>query len=283
VSKKKKEAPPATTALSSTANKESNTEAQKVKPSWRDFYNIYPAADFFHEFSTAEQLKDLRKDIDKQGVILEPIHTASVPGHPKPFVIDGISRLDAAEETGHQIVNEKGEWTGMLVATGGINRHVVHHPGKTDKEVWDLVISLNLKRRHLTTGQLAEIADKLATKPRGGDRRSKPKADQTTETEFDSAPTVKQAAEMVGVSETSVHEFRKVKKEAPEKIKDIRSGKLSPSKAVSEIDADKGKAKRSVLFLRAAAFYVRRVSLAIAVAHSSCGLAGFCDLVLRTF
>src|SRR5262249_40221234 len=50
-------------------------------------------------------------------------------------------------------------------------------------------------------------------------------------------PTVAQAARMVGVSPRSVHQFRKTKKEAPEKIKDVRAGELAPSKAVSELGA----------------------------------------------
>jgi hypothetical protein len=223
-----------------------------VEHSWREFFDIHPAAAFFHEFSSDEQLQALTDDIDKREVLLAPIHTASVVGKAKPFVIDGISRLDAAEKTGRQIVSENGDWMGMLSNVGS-SRSVIDHPGMIDKEVWDLVISLNLKRRHHTTGQLSEIADMLATRPAGRPwpKNKSPeihnyaptaaKTDQTSEIQFDSTPTVEQAAKMVGVSKSSVHDFRKVKKEAPEKVVDIRSGKLSPSKAASELPAKKSK------------------------------------------
>jgi hypothetical protein len=203
------------------------------KPSWRNYFEIHEAAAFFHQFSSDEQLKELADDIDKQQVILEPIHTASVPGKAKPFVIDGISRLDGAEKTGRQIIRENGAWMGML----SNSRSVIHHPGKTDKEIWSLVISLNLKRRHHTTGQLAEIADKLATGTRGGDRKS----NQSAKMHFGRAPTVKQAAEMVGVSKRSVEQFRKVKKVAPENIAAIRAGTLRLAKAVRDAKPRKAK------------------------------------------
>jgi hypothetical protein len=191
------------------------------QPSWRDHCAIHPAAAFFHEFSSKEQLDELADDIDKQQRLLDPIHTASVFG--KTFVIDGITRLDAAEKTGRQIIDENGNWIGVL------DGHVVHHSGKTDEEVWDIVISLNLKRRNYTTGQLSEIADELATRPIGRQNKSALMRNYV--------PTQEAAAKMVGVSRRSVQQFRKVKKEAPEKVKDIRSGKLAPSKAVDELPA----------------------------------------------
>ena len=208
----------------------------KPEHSWRDFYAIHPAAEFFHRFSSAEQLDQLKADIDKQKVILDPIHTASVFG--KTYVIDGISRLDNAERTGRNVVDEKGNWIGMLAG------HVVHHPGKTDEEVWDLVISLNLKRRHHDTAQLSEIADKLATRPAG---RPWPK-NKSLEIDFNQ-PTVAEAAKMVGVSRASVEQFRKVKREAPDKVEAVRKGKLSVSQAVSELPAKrKSKPKKEPPF-----------------------------------
>jgi hypothetical protein len=58
------------------------------------------------------------------------------------------------------------------------------------------------------------------------------------------APTVKQAAKMVGVSERSVHQFREVKKKAPKKLDKIRSGELAPSKAVGELETKKAPSKK---------------------------------------
>jgi hypothetical protein len=156
-----------------------------VEHSWREFFDIHPAAAFFHQFSSDEQLQDLADDIDKQEVILAPIHTANVVGKAKPFVIDGISRLDAAEKTGRQIVRENGEWMGMLSNVGS-SRSVIHHPGMTDAEVWSIVASLNGKRRHLTKKQIVEAADRMLELETAGKSAAK---DDLTSSAQSSSPT----------------------------------------------------------------------------------------------
>jgi hypothetical protein len=104
------------------------------------------------------------------------------------------------------------------------------------------VISENLHRRHMTTGQRAEIAEGLAKGTHGGDRKS----DQGLEIAFDQM-SVNQAAKTMHVSPASVKQVRKVRREAPEKIKDIRSGKLAPSKAASDLPAEKRERKGKLL------------------------------------
>jgi hypothetical protein len=117
------------------------------------------------------------------------------------------------------------------------------------------VISQNLHRRHLTVGQRAEIAEQWAKGTHGGDRKSDQElkkafdpaaSDQGEEIPFD-RPTIKQAAAMMHVSPDSVKKVRKVKREAPDKIKAIKAGKLSPSKAVSELPAKETKGKGKLL------------------------------------
>jgi hypothetical protein len=206
------------------------------KPSWHDFYDVHEAAEFFHSFSDQDQLDELADDIADQKVIFEPIHTASMPLERRPFVIDGVSRLDAAEARGFQVIDKAGHWTGMLGSPPGARPMVVHHPCLKNEQIWSIVTSLNNKRRHLTTGQRAAIADRMATGTRGGDR----KTNQTKAIKFDQ-PTVEQAAEMMRVSPLSVHQVRKVRREAPNKMKEIKAGKLAPSKAVSEIERRKAK------------------------------------------
>jgi hypothetical protein len=109
------------------------------KPSWRDLKHIHEAAAFFHKFSEEDpgrkQLKELVADINEKRIILDPIHTATVPLKAGEFVIDGISRLDALEAAGIQVVDEKGEWMGILSSAGGQQMRI-HHGGKTDEEVW---------------------------------------------------------------------------------------------------------------------------------------------------
>jgi hypothetical protein len=82
-------------------------------------------------------------DQSQQQVIFEPIHTASVSGEAKPFVIYGINVLDQLEASGHQIVDENGNWVGILAEPG----RVIHHQCTSHEEVWGIVASLNRKRR----------------------------------------------------------------------------------------------------------------------------------------
>ncbi len=117
--------------------------------SWRDFWEIHPAAAVFNKRTTPKGLTELAKDIDANGLKAR-IRTRSTPGDGKVYVIDGISRLDSMEkELGWQIVNAKGEWIGA--ASG----QVEHRAGRTHEQIRDEVISFNAKRRHHTKEDLA--------------------------------------------------------------------------------------------------------------------------------
>ena len=200
------------------------TEPSKPEYSWRDFYAVHPAAEFFHGFSSADQLKQLRDDIDKQQVIFNPIHTASVFG--KTFVIDGISRLDGAEKTGRQIVDEKGNWIGVL------SDHVVHHPGKTDQEVWDLVISLNFKRRHMDREQRSDAAAKLADYLQvraakesylSNDKKLSKRGRAEGRPPEGKTESVEQAARLTKVSPSSIRRAQKRQRQESEKAESEKS------------------------------------------------------------
>jgi N6-adenosine-specific RNA methylase IME4 len=98
------------------------------------------------------------------------------------------------------------------------------------------VISLNLTRRHLSEGQRASVAAKLANLGHGGDRKSDQSANlplDLTPAEPEPAPvTVARAAEMLNVSERSVKSARKVQdKGAPELVAALDAGKVAVSTA----------------------------------------------------
>jgi hypothetical protein len=57
----------------------------------------------------------------------------------------------------------------LACAKSGIKLKAIEYKGKS---LLSFVLSKNLMRRHLTTGQRALIASKLANMPRGGDRKS---------------------------------------------------------------------------------------------------------------
>jgi hypothetical protein len=140
-------------------NRPQPNQAQ-ARGGWREHFRPHPTALLFHECTTDEQRRELEKDIEKHS-LRQPIVTASVPGEDKVFVIDGITRLDAMEALGRKIVNEQGEWIGALAAMNQERAKVIHHYGYTHQQITDLVVSLNLHRRHLTDDQRGAIITEL--------------------------------------------------------------------------------------------------------------------------
>ena len=164
----------------------------------------------FHEYANIfpmlgeEELEDLRADIEKNG-LAEPVVLY------EGKILDGRNRATACLMLG--ITPETVEYTG-------------------DDPV-AYVVSKNLKRRHLTTSQRAMIAEKVATMPRGGDRKSENIKGQN-------CPLISQedAAKQLNISETSLKQARKVRSDAiPEVADAVESGKLPVSVAATLADA----------------------------------------------
>ncbi len=87
------------------------------------------------------------------------------------------------------------------------------------------VVSVKLYRRHLTTGQRAMIANRIANMPRGGDRKS----DQTAKMQFDS---VADAAATLNVGERTVHQARTVQeKGTKEEVAAVDRGEVPVGRA----------------------------------------------------
>ena len=91
------------------------------------------------------------------------------------------------------------------------------------------VLSANLQRRHLTTGQRAVVAAKLATATVGGDRQSeKHRAD------LRDGMTNDEAASVLNVSARSIQQAKRVLDEAPaEVVAAMEAGVVAPSDAES--------------------------------------------------
>ena len=90
------------------------------------------------------------------------------------------------------------------------------------------VVSLNLRRRHLSESQRAWAAAKLANITRGGDRRS----EQTANLPFEPRTTNGDAARLLNVSERSVRSARSVRDHGtPELRSRVEAGTLSVSTA----------------------------------------------------
>ena len=149
-------------------------------------YAIHPIAEIFPRMP-GEEFVALKKDIRENG-LLEPIWLY------EGKIIDGRHRYYACQEVG--VAHQFREYEG----TNPIG----------------FVISLNLKRRHLTDSQRAMVAASLANMPLGGYvYRS---ANLQTET-----PRVSQsdAAELLQVSTRSVSTAAKVERTAPSEVASV--------------------------------------------------------------
>jgi hypothetical protein len=97
---------------------------------WRDKYKVHPAAEVFPMMSD-EELDALGEDIKANGI------NAPIRFSGDGELIDGRNRLEAAERVGFELRSwEAGTYLGSPVA---------------------FIISANIRRRHLTKQQQAEL------------------------------------------------------------------------------------------------------------------------------
>lgn len=153
----------------------------------------HPYADIFPWIEGAA-FRELVEDVRKNGV-LEPIVFLD------NAILDGRNRYMAARELGIEYPRVEYEGNDPL----------------------GFVIAKNLARRHLSEGQRAQVAARLAKLPRGANQHTEISASSITQT---------QAAEMLNVSVDSVQFARKVEEHgAPELIAAVEAGEASISAA----------------------------------------------------
>ncbi|HVC98683.1 MAG TPA: hypothetical protein VND64_33770 [Pirellulales bacterium] len=163
---------------------------------------FHSLANIFPLMSDCE-LDVLAADIAVHG-LREPIHTY------QGRILDGRNRFNACRKA-------------------GVEPCFVPWEGKGDPVAF--VVSMNLHRRHLNESQRADIAAKLTTLARGGDRRS----DQSANLRFENDKhdvSVEQAAELLNVSERSVDSARRVRQHGHEAlVAAVEAGQVSVSDA----------------------------------------------------
>lgn len=121
----------------------------------------------------------------------------------------------------------------------------------TDAEILKLVISLNLKRRHLTDSQQSMIGADISNLAKGSNRFEKKPVEvdgqicpSTVETP---TVTVDEAAELVGVSPRLVKTARKVKAKGVPELQDaVVAGEISVSHAAEIADEPEEKQRETV-------------------------------------
>jgi len=160
---------------------------------------------------TEEEFKELKEDIRKNGLQV-PIKLF------ENKILDGRSRYQAClelEKVGHLVEFKPEPFTG------------------TNKEALAYVISMNVKRRHLSASQRSMIAAELVTTTLGGDRSVKLPTEITQE----------DVATMAGVAVKMVTDAKKVlSHNNPELKMKVLKGEVAVAKAATQVRAEERKA-----------------------------------------
>jgi ParB-like chromosome segregation protein Spo0J len=161
------------------------------------------------------ELRELAEDIKANG-LRNPIWR-----HRDGRIIDGRNRYLACRIAGVEC------------------RHEVYE-GEDGPELISFIVSLNEKRRHLSTDQRAAIAADLATLAHGSNRHEA-KVEGSPEPST-TALTEAAAAKLMAVSESSVKRQKKLKRADPELHEKVRKGEVKAGKARAEVAKNKGTA-----------------------------------------
>jgi hypothetical protein len=123
---------------------------------WRDHYQVHPAADVFPMMSD-QALAELGEDIKANGLKVPLSFCWVDTGTPRAHrvLIDGRNRLEAMERVGVCLQPQSNELPGRF-------REQETARTITDGDPVAHIISLNLRRRHLTPAEIANFLVKLA-------------------------------------------------------------------------------------------------------------------------
>lgn len=138
-------------------------------------------------------------------------------------VLDGRHRAKACAEAGVELAYK--EWEG--------------------DDPREFVLSVNLRRRHLTASQRAAVAAELATTGHGGDRRS----DQAANLPLDDN---KRLADELNIAERSVRHGRAVRDDAPELHAAVKAGEVAVSDAAAVADQPRAVREKALEAVREA-------------------------------
>jgi ParB-like chromosome segregation protein Spo0J len=179
---------------------------------------LHPACDLFPPASN-DELDAMAQSIERDG-LLEPV-VLIIREDERMAILDGRNRMLACSRAEVEPT------------------FVIFDPEIQGDPVQYVLNKHN--RRNLTPGQRAIVADKLATGPHGGDRKSA--GYQGASMPLD------QAAKSLSVSPKLVKNLRLVRKRAPDLIPEIESGEMSIGNALKKLDqqterADKVQARQ---------------------------------------
>jgi|SRR5215813_3158536 len=117
--------------------------------SWRDVIKVHPAADLF-PMLPEDELRKLGEDIKTNGLQEKVLLWRDAAG--ERYVVDGRNRLDAMEAVGLDTL--KDNHLNLDLYDAAWNR-------SEDVDVYAYIISKNIRRRHLTKEQQADLIVKV--------------------------------------------------------------------------------------------------------------------------
>jgi hypothetical protein len=163
-------------------------------------FEPHPLATLFPELPP-DELAELASDIKARGQ-LEPIILY------KGRILDGRNRYRACQ-------------------IAGVKPQTEDFDAKaTKRSPEELVLSRNLRRRHLTVGQKAAIAldwSELSPEPERNKERGRPKG------------TLSEVAKKIGINEQRVFEVRQIRGVNPRLYQDVKAGRCSLTSALVEV------------------------------------------------
>ena len=186
---------------------------------------VHPVAEMF-PLIEGDDYQSLVEDVKRHGV-REPVWL-----HPDGSIIDGRNRARAAADAGVHLPTRTWDGTGSLV---------------------ELVLSLNLHRRHLTKGQCAVLAlaikPMLAAEAKQRQRHGGPDAKGTQIVEYldrNDGAAAQQAAKLTGTNRQYVADAQRISDERPDLLEQVRDGSMSIPEAKRELrrEANKAEANR---------------------------------------
>ena len=124
---------------------------------WRDIINVHPAAELFPLMEGAE-FEELVADIKKHGGLKVPLVFWKDPVTKERSLLDGRNRLSAVEAAIGEVVSLDERGRPEVQDLHGIVALCCHDAVGDPREI---VVSLNVHRRHLTQQQKRDLIDKV--------------------------------------------------------------------------------------------------------------------------
>jgi hypothetical protein len=153
------------------AHTEKVSQQQLAPASWRDVLPVHPAANLSPQWSH-DALVELGKNINTNGLQVPLVLWAKTPKDAedgKLYLLDGRSRLTAMEMAGIEVVKQgKLNISGICEIAENVRCVETRYGG----DPYEIVLSLNVHRRHLTPEQKRDlIAKALKEKPELSNRQ----------------------------------------------------------------------------------------------------------------